>query len=209
PRGNNPQTLGPSVTRYPSGHDRPPTVRDELRVCLPKGKPLHYAAVNGRVSPVVRDEGAIRLYLWAVTHRPPAPQDDNLPSKEALRLQLACSTFANWAEVARWKQKLRAKCWECTPEIRDVVREVTRGLDAPVDKARALTPWVRKSVRYVSVSASGAGYTPQPPARVLANRYGDCKDQSQLLAVMLREAGVPVELVTLGVLDDGQVLPEV
>src|SRR5262249_48173501 len=47
------------------------------------------------------------------------------------------------------------------------------------------------------------------PSHVLANRYGDCKDTSQLLAVMLREAGVKVELATLGALDDGQVLEAV
>ena len=44
---------------------------------------------------------------------------------------------------------------------------------------------------------------------MLSNLYGDCKDQAQLLAVMLREIGLPVWLVTLGTLDDGQVLPEV
>src|SRR5260370_20793285 len=49
-------------------------------------------------------------------------------------------------------------------------------------------------------------YAPQPPSQVFANRFGDCKDTSQLLAVMLREAGLKVELATLGAYDDGQVL---
>ena len=53
------------------------------------------------------------------------------------------------------------------------------------------------------------GYTPHPPGQVHTNLFGDCKDQAQLLAVMLREIGLPVWLVTLGTLDDGQVLPEV
>ena len=44
---------------------------------------------------------------------------------------------------------------------------------------------------------------------MLSNRYGDCKDASQLLAVMLREAGARVELVTLGAADDGQVAESV
>ena len=49
--------------------------------------------------------------------------------------------------------------------------------------------------------------TPRP--RCLTNRFGDCKDTSQLLAVMLREAGMQVDLATLGALDDGQVLEAV
>jgi tetratricopeptide (TPR) repeat protein/transglutaminase-like putative cysteine protease len=208
-RGKNPEYAGHFFTRYAFGDERYPTVRDEFRVRVPKGRAFHFAAVNGQCDPVIRDEGKTRLYLWTVTNHPELPPDDNLPTKEALRLQVACSTFGSWAEVGKWKQTLRAKCWECTPEIKDTVREITRGLTEPTEKARALTYWVRKRVRYLSMSASGAGYTPQLPAQVLSNLYGDCKDQSQLLAVMLREAGIKVELVTLGVQDDGQVLPEV
>src|SRR5207244_3557576 len=72
----------------------------------------------------------------------------------------------------------------------------------------ALTYWVRRNVRYVS-AGERHDYTPHAPQKVLANRFGDCKDTSQLLAVMLREAGVAVELATLGAQDDGQVHPDV
>jgi tetratricopeptide (TPR) repeat protein/transglutaminase-like putative cysteine protease len=208
-RGKNPERFGHFFTRYSFGDDRYPTVREELRIRVPKTKPLTFVSNNGRVDPVVQDEGNATFYLWAVNDRPEAPSDDSLPSRETMRLEVACTTFGSWAEVGEWKQKLRAKCWECTSEIHDVVREVTKGLTDPTDKTRALTYWVRKRIRYVSVSASGSGYTPQLPARCLANLYGDCKDQAQLLAVMLRDVGVKVELVTLGTLDDGQILPAV
>ena len=68
---------------------------------------------------------------------------------------------------------------------------------------------MRRHVRYHSRGPGGLGYTPHLPHQVLSNRYGDCKDQAQLLAVMLKEIGLPVWLVTLGTVDDGQVLPEV
>src|SRR5206468_11661281 len=67
---------------------------------------------------------------------------------------------------------------------------------------------VRRNVRSVS-AGENHDYTPNLPSEVLASRYGDCRDTSQLLAVMLRQAGLRVELATLGVLDDGQVLEEV
>jgi tetratricopeptide (TPR) repeat protein/transglutaminase-like putative cysteine protease len=208
-RGKNPEFFGKFFTRYTFGDDTYPTARDELRVRLPKSMPFTHAALNGKAELDVKDEGKTKLYRWAVTNRPELPQDDYLPKREDLRLQVACSTFESWAAVGEWKTKLRKECWECTPEIKDVVREVTKDLGDPVAKARALTYWVRKRIRYVSVSASGSGYTPQLPSRVLTNLYGDCKDQSQLLAVMLREAGIDVELITLGTLDDGQVVPDV
>ena len=86
--------------------------------------------------------------------------------------------------------------------------EVTKGCADETAKARALTYWLRRNIRYVA-DGEGHDYTPHPPANVFANRFGDCKDTSQLLAVMLRDAGLKVELATLGVYDDGQVLEEV
>jgi tetratricopeptide (TPR) repeat protein len=207
-RGRNPEYQGQFFTRYTFGDDHYPVVRDELRVRLPKDRPLQYAVVNGRLEPAVRDEGKIRLLVWAAVNSRELPQDDNLPSREDLRLQLACSTFASWDQVAQWKVRLRADCWECTEDVRRTVRELTRDLKTPLEKARTLAAWVRRNVRYVSLGEKH-DYTPHAPAYVLANRYGDCKDQSQLLAVMLREAGVPVALATLGALDDGQVIESV
>jgi tetratricopeptide (TPR) repeat protein len=207
-RGKNPEHQGQFFTRYNFGDEHFPVVLDELRVRLPRAKTLKYATVGGNLDPEIKDEGDTRLYHWKAPLREQLPLDDNLPSKEELRLQVAISTFASWEEVARWKQALREDCWECTPEIHRLVAEVTKGLRSQLDKAKALTYWVRHNIRYVSVGEKH-DYTPHSPAQVLGYRYGDCKDQSQLLAVMLREAGTPVELATLGTLDEGQVIESV
>jgi tetratricopeptide (TPR) repeat protein len=209
-RGRNDEFFGKFFMRSSFGDDQYPVVRDEMRVRLPRDMPFKYASVNGKVEPAITDEGSsYRQYYWLVTNRPAPPQDSDRPSREELRLEVACSTFASWEEVGAWKEKLRAECWNCTPEIRDIVKQVTRDLKTPLEKARALTHWVRRRVRYISISSSGRGYTPRLPGLVLASRYGDCKDQAQLLAVMLREAGLDVSLASLGMLDDGQVIPDV
>lgn len=208
-RGKNPEFHGKFFTRYNFGDDTYPTVRDEFHVVLPGKEVLKYAALNGKLDLRVYDFKDRKHYYWRATNRPQLPRDEDRPSKEELRLQVACSTFASWDEVARWKQKLRKDCWKCTPPVRQVVDEVTKGLKTDLEKTRALTHWVRRNVRYLSRGPGGAGYTPHLPHQVLANLFGDCKDQSQLLAVMLREIGLSPYLVTLGTLDDGQVSPEV
>jgi tetratricopeptide (TPR) repeat protein/transglutaminase-like putative cysteine protease len=207
-RGRSPEFGEYFFTRYNFGDDQAPLVREEVRVRLPKDMPFKYAAVNGKLDPTVRDDGKERLYVWRSDNRPPLPQDSDLPSKETLRLGISVSTYPTWEAVGKWKAKLRADCWKCTDAIREVVREVTKDLKTPLEKARALATWVRRRIRYVSVASARHGYTPNQPNVVLGNLFGDCKDQTQLLAVMLREAGLLVYLVTLGAQDDGQVLPE-
>jgi tetratricopeptide (TPR) repeat protein len=207
-RGKNPEHAGQFFTRYAFGDPSYPVLADEVRVSLPKDRPLKSAVVHGKAEPAVTESGDRRLYVWRQTHCDKQPRDEDLPSKEELRTSLVLSTFASWAEVGAWKLKLRSNCWECTAEVDDVVKKATAGLKTPLEKARALAYWVRRNVRYVSVGDKH-DYTPHPPAKVLLNRYGDCKDTSQLLAVMLKQIGVKVELATLGAQDDGQVHKDV
>ncbi|HZV05289.1 MAG TPA: DUF3857 domain-containing protein [Gemmataceae bacterium] len=207
-RGKHPEHGGQFFTRYSFGDPDFPVAIDRFRVRIPKSKPFHFATVGGTLDPQRSEDSESRTYTWQVYNCRRAPQDENLPSREKLFQSVACSTFASWEQVGLWKMRLRSDCWECTPAVRAVVQEVTRGLNRPTDKARALTNWLRRNIRYVSTGEKH-DYTPHAPAVVLANRFGDCKDTSQLLAVMLREAGVSVELATLGALDDGQVLESV
>ncbi len=207
-RGKNPEHGGHFFTRYTFGDDRYPVAVDEMFVRLPKARQLRHKVTGGALEPTVTEQGGQRTFHWRVTDRAQLPQDDSLPPKEELRLQLACSTFQSWDEVFKWKQGLRKDCWECTAELRKIVADVTRDLKTPEEKARALTYWVRRHIRYLSMGEKH-DYTPHTPAQILDTRFGDCKDTSQLLAVMLREAGIPVGLVTLGVLDDGQVQEDV
>lgn len=207
-RGKHPEHGGQFFTRYTFGDPSFPVALDLLRVRLPRSKPFHHATVGGKVVPECTDEGDFRTYTWQARNCRQAPRDDNLPSREQLFVAVACSTFPSWEQVGAWKKRLRADCWQCTPDVRALVQKIARGLTNPEDKARALTLWMRRNIRYVSTGEKH-DYTPHPPAVVLANRFGDCKDTSQMLAVMLREAGIAVELATLGALDDGQVLESV
>jgi tetratricopeptide (TPR) repeat protein len=207
-RGKNPEHHGQFFNRYSFGDPDYPVVRDEMRVRVPLNKPLKWACTGGKIEPKISDNPDGRLYTWSARNLKLLPRDEDRPSKEELRLQVASSTFTSWAEVGEWKRKLRAGCWECTANVKQTVAEATRNLKTPEEKARALAYWVRRNIRYLSSGATH-DYTPHVPGEVLANRQGDCKDTSQLLAVMLREAGLPAALVTLGVMDDGQVLEDV
>jgi tetratricopeptide (TPR) repeat protein/transglutaminase-like putative cysteine protease len=207
-RGKNPEYQGHFFTRYGFGDDRYPVVLDEMRMRLPKDRAMKYAVVGGKVEPKMQEDGTWRTYYWQAKNRRELPQDENLPSKEELRLEVICSTFTSWDEVLQWQRKQCAHCWTVSPDLRQVVEQVTRDLKTPLEKARALTYWVRRNIRYVSTGEKH-DFTPHPPARVLANRFGDCKDQSQLLAVMLREVGIEVGLVTLATLGEGQIVDSV
>ncbi len=206
--GKNLEHAGHFFTSYTFGDGTYPCVADELRVRLPKATPFKYASFVGKIDPVRTEDGDQMLYVWKADHVLQLPLDENLPSKEDLRVGVACSTFPSWEAIGAWKQKLRKDCWICSADVRQTARDAVKGINDPIEKARALVYWMRRNIRYISTGETH-DYTPHLPSEILTNRYGDCKDTSQLLAVMLREVGVKVELATLGALDDGQVLESV
>ncbi|MBY0229047.1 MAG: DUF3857 domain-containing protein, partial [Gemmataceae bacterium] len=211
-RGKNPEHGGHFFARYQFGDPTYPVILDELKVLLAKGREVKHLARRGTLGPRVDERQTVKdgyaYHRWQAKDCPKPPQDENLPSKEELRSFITVSTFKTWEELGAWKHKLRAPCLACTPALKKLAAEITAGLKTPLEKARALTYWVRRNVRYVAAGEKH-DYTPHPPEAVLATRFGDCKDSSNLLAVMLREVGVKVELVTLGTQDDGQIEPDV
>lgn len=207
-RGKSPEQQGKFYYRYQFGAVGYPIVQDEFIVRIPKGTPFHHATVNGTLRPKIHQSKKQIAYRWIAKNIDRLPRDPDRPSNEEFRLQVCCSTFKDWKEVAQWKAKLRQHCWQCTPQIRKLVQRLTKGLTNPIDKARVLTHWVKQNLRYVG-KGEYHDYTPHPPARVFLDRQGDCKDGCQLLAVMLKEVGIPTSFVTLGTRGDGQVLKNV
>jgi hypothetical protein len=62
---------------------------------------------------------------------------------------------------------------------------------------RALYDYVVSRTRYVALEFGIHGYQPYPVDRVLARRFGDCKDKASLLHAMLEAAGVDSRIVLL------------
>ena len=152
-RGNNPEHAGQFFTRYSFGDPTYPVVRRRVpRPPAAGDRPFKYRH-GGRQDRPGRKEGG-RPGPSTPGGRPTAAtcrRTTTSRPRRTLRPSVACSTFASWDEVARWKQRLRADCWECTAAVRELVKEVTKGLKTPEEKARALTYWLRQNIRYVSV----------------------------------------------------------
>src|ERR1700677_1775624 len=54
-RGKNPEFGEHFFTRYTFGDDRYPTVREEMRIIIPKDKPLKFATINGKVEQTIHE----------------------------------------------------------------------------------------------------------------------------------------------------------
>jgi Domain of Unknown Function with PDB structure (DUF3857)/Transglutaminase-like superfamily len=117
------------------------------------------------------------------------------------------STFKNYTELgaAYWKEV--ADKVVVTPEIQALADEITHGIDDKRAAAAAIDRWVKRSVRYVAVYLGRQRWIPNPAQRVLANRYGDCKDHATLMSALLAARNIASEHVLIN-LGNSYILPE-
>ena len=79
------------------------------------------------------------------------------------------------------------------------MEQVLKGVDRKDELAvvRAIYNFVVTNTRYVALEFGIHGYKPYRVDRVLARRFGDCKDKASLIHAMLKVAGVDSRLVLL------------
>ena len=156
-----------------------PTHLIRHRLICPASRPLHFS-MQPRI-----EEGD---YIWESRDVPPIDVEDRLPDWFDPYTHVQVSEFASWAEVAQWATQLFA----LNDSSRAAVRNVARTLLSahPKDPVTAAIRFVQDDIRYLGIEMGRNSHEPHQPADVLAQRWGDCKDKSFLLAALLRELGV-------------------
>ncbi len=75
-------------------------------------------------------------------------------------------------------------------EINDVTRSLIEGKTTELEKMDTIYRWVQTHIKYIAFEDGINGYVPRPCSMVMKNRFGDCKDMSNLLVEMLAFAEV-------------------
>lgn len=87
------------------------------------------------------------------------------------------------------------------PQLLHLVDSLTKGITAPEQKARVIYQWVQQHIKYVAFENGMEGFVPRDANLVCDRRFGDCKDMSSILTVMLNQAGVKAFYTWIGTRD--------
>ena len=147
-----------------------------------------------------------------IEQHPDGSQTHRFMAKDVARLQaepempgyaevapyLHVSTQSSWAAIGDYFWSLARGQLAATPQLREAAQQIAReaGPD-PVARTAAAYDFVVSNTRYVGLEFGLHGFKPYPVGEVLARGFGDCKDKASLLVALLRELGVPADLVLL------------
>ena len=168
-------------------------------------------STTGADGPALRKQGDRNIWTWKTSNLPRGERPLALPSsngfpdvKSLLRTsprlysrRIWITSFADWAEISAWYSSLELERRVPSPEVRAKAAELTRDSHTDLERVRAISDYVARNIRYVSLSFGVGRFQPHFAADVLAHQYGDCKDKATLLEAMLESVGVKASAALL------------
>jgi tetratricopeptide (TPR) repeat protein len=172
---------------------------EEVDVDIPAGREIKLKNKAG-FDPKITEVNGRKLYHWTNSHL--EREDDKKDDKKKKKLpdehpDIQLTTFVSWEQIGLWYASLEKDRRASSPEVRAKAEELTKGLNADLDKVQALYDYVAKNFRYVSLSLGLGRYQPHAASDVLHNQYGDCKDKHTLLASLLEAEGMHASSVLI------------
>ncbi len=179
-----------------------PKLRWQYAVEMPPGRRLYWnektLGPGVKVMEAPAPDGRT-LYSFSSIRVPRLTAEPAMPGWSEVASTLSVSTYRTWDEVGHYYWRLIRDQLRPDASIRAAVEEALQGVDRNDRRAvvRALYGYVVSRTRYVALEFGIHGYQPYRVDRVLARRFGDCKDKASLLHAMLEVAGVDSRIVLL------------
>jgi hypothetical protein len=152
--------------------------------------PLKQTLTNGNESVTWKFEN-----VKPVSFEPIGPRQSELlphimaaPSK--FEYEGYVGNMETWKEYGRWSHQLAVGRSELPPATKQKVKELTKNLTTPEEKAKVLYQFLQNKTRYVGIQEGIGGLQPFPASVVDETGYGDCKALSNYMVALLAEAGI-------------------
>jgi hypothetical protein len=167
-----------------------PVAKMHQRIVLPKGRDaeIKYYGMSKTFERTETPEAI--LYEYQNENVDKVHFEDHLPIWYEPYPYYILSEFHDWKEVATWATSLFALTREQEEECQGMMGDWISSDADPEEKTRTALRFVQNEISYLSDSRGIYGFKPHPPAETLRNRYGDCKDKSLLLCILLKAIGV-------------------
>lgn len=164
-----------------------PVVKRRVILDQPAGRKVSHRIIGAGNAPQVTEStrGERRLVRYEADNLAAIDQEPMVPADVQTQSWIQFSEFRDWQEVGQWGNGLFASGLAGSFPMPDLGKTASK----QELLMRALA-FVQNDIRYLSIAIGENSHRPYPPAEVLARRYGDCKDKSQLLVAMLRRLGI-------------------
>jgi tetratricopeptide (TPR) repeat protein len=179
-----------------------PKVRYQYLVEMPAARTLYWNRAQlppGIATSKDPEKDGRVLYRFTAKSLAKVIPEPAMPGWAEVVTTLHVSTYQSWDQVGRYWWGLVRDQLTPNDELKKTVEKLLVGVDRKDELAvvRAVYSFVVTNTRYVALEFGIHGFKPYRVDRILARRFGDCKDKASLIVAMLKVAGVDSRLVLL------------
>ena len=87
---------------------------------------------------------------------------------------------------------------ENASEFKPLVDSLTKDCSTDLEKVKAIYYWTQQNIKYIAFEDGLGGFIPRSANDVFKKKYGDCKDNSSILDVMLKTANLNGHITWVG-----------
>lgn len=192
-----------------------PTINSEVKITFPKDMTIKYLLKGNETERIVMSQDTRRgetTYTFKMADIPSESRYGDAPDEAyySPHLIFYIATYKNEKgetvsylngldDLHRMNSEfIKDINKEIKPELKHIVDSLTTGISGQEEKAKRIYAWVQSNIKYVAFEEGMEGFIPRDANLVCTRRYGDCKDMSSILTVMLNTAGVPAYYTWIG-----------
>jgi hypothetical protein len=156
-------------------------------------RPLHIITANDAPAPEEQHDRNTLVYRWINPPLKDNDDDDNAPSWFNTLPFVSITEYKDWQQVVDWGlSTFNHYQFNLPPALLHKIAEWQKTAAGKKDIfANLAARFVQNDIRYLGLEIGENTHRPHPPADVFTSRFGDCKDKSLLLAVILQHEGIP------------------
>lgn len=156
-----------------------------------KGKNIYYEFSAQKLMPILSTASSVNMAYFA-PHVIVYVSSFTKNNKKS-------NVFSSLNDLYSWNVNfLKNLNKEPSETLKKLVDSLTFGINEPKQKALIIYQWVQSHIKYVAFEDGLEGFIPRQAIDVCNKRYGDCKDMSSLLTVMLKLANIDAYYTWIG-----------
>jgi transglutaminase-like putative cysteine protease len=162
------------------------------------GRKLNSKSFNNPLTPKISNNGNLKILEWGINNISPTTNDNYLPAWADVAPHIQFSEYQNWGEVVKWSMEVQKNTQSLSGSLKKEIQILKEKAKGDQNKLIELaTRMVQNDIRYTGIETGIHSHKPHAPSQVYAQKYGDCKDKSLLLASILQSCGIEANLVSI------------
>lgn len=159
--------------------------RHRLRFIVPDGREPRFLRHRFEEPAHIMRKAGHTEHVWDMHDAPCLEDEGGHPSWYRPWPELQVSEYGDVEELRRWAITQFDVDMRLGGGLEREVAAIAR-IPEPMRRIDSAFHFVQRQVRYLGLEDGISAYRPRPPAKVYAQRFGDCKDRSLMLVAMLR-----------------------